>query len=362
MLKNLICLLTLALVLGANVWAQKIEPPTLTAKELTKTQEDVVRNAIALRKEKKYDQAIPKIEQVLTENPDSPIALYHLSYTYYLKPDYPKALEIAFKAARYKGEALKDVYGLIGTIYDDSKNPQKAVEVYQFALKQYPDDYLLHYNLGLTLYRQNNYKDARESLKRAATLNDNHASSQLLLADIFFKNRYRVPALLAAMNFFLLEPNTPRTDVAVRIINNVLQGGAAKGAKPNEINITLDPDSPKDEGDFGAVELVLGLGKAAGMTKEEMKGKSEAQLLAEQLETFIVILDESKDKDATKFVWRQYLPLFVEMKNRKHIEVFANMLRFKTGDEAARKWLTENENKLTEFAKWLQGYKLPTAK
>jgi len=354
--------LSLALVLVANALAQKIETPTLTPSELTAAQQNVVRQVVVLRKEKKYDEAIQQITAVLAENPNSPIALYNAAFVYYLKPDYPKALETVHQAARYKSSVLRDAYTMMGSIYDDSKNPQKAVEVYQFAVKQFPEDYLLHYNLGLTLYRQTNFKESRESMKRAVALNRNHSSSQLMLADIFYKGQYRVPALFAAMNFFLLEPNTNRTGVATQIISNVLQGGATAGAKPNEVNIAVGANSPKDEGDFAALELALGLSKAAAMSKEENKGKTEAQMLARQLETFIAILDESKNKDASKFVWKQYAPLFVEMKNRRHIETLANMLCAKAGDTTARKWLTENSSKLDEFADWLESYQPPITK
>lgn len=270
-------------------------------------------------------------------------------------------MEYGYKAASYKSATLPRAYDLIGNILDDRKEGKKAIETYQFGIRQFPDDYLLNFNLGVALARQGTSKEARESLKRSASLNPRHPGSQLVLASTFYQNNYRVPALLAASRFFVLEPHTNRTEIALEIIFDVLQGGVKKGNTPNEISIFANLNSPKDEGDFETAELMLGLSKAAGMT-EKNKGKTKAELLAEQIDAFIAILSESKQKDNSKFVWKYYVPYFEEMKQRNFVEPFAYMLRLQQGDEDARKWLAANESQLAGLIKWSKSYQFPAPK
>ncbi len=361
MLKKMFWLMLLSFILIAPNLAQKLESPKLTPKPLTEKQSVLLKEGVKLHDSGQFDEAIKRYEAILSENPDSPAAMYESAYSSYAAGNLNKALEYGYKAANYKSDALPRIYDLIGNVLDDRSEVRKAIEIYQFGIKQFPLDYLLNFNLGVALARQGNQKEARESLKRSASLNPQHPGSQLVLAKTFSQNNYRVPALLAASRFFILEPNTKRTEGALEIIFEVLQGGVKKGNSPNEISIFANLNSPKDEGDFGAAEMSLGLSKAAGMTEGE-KDKTEAELLAGQITVVIEVLSESKNKDGSKFVWSYYVPYFEEMKRREFVETFANMLRLQKGDQKSRKWLAANQDQLAALIKWSESYQFPAAK
>src|ERR1700674_4851872 len=100
-MKKQIPVLVVALLLLAKVsWAQKLEPPKLEPTPSTESQKQLIKEGVALHDQGDYDAAISRYEQVLRENPKNVEALYEMSFSYYLKKDCQKSLEMAFKAVQ----------------------------------------------------------------------------------------------------------------------------------------------------------------------------------------------------------------------------------------------------------------------
>src|ERR1700736_6970069 len=127
-MKKQIPVLLVALILLVKVsWAQTLEAPKLEPKPSTDSQEQLIKEGVALHDRGDYDAAISHYEQVLGENPENVEALYEMSFSYYLKQDCQKSLEMAFKAAQYKSDLLGKIYGQIGNCQDDLGRPKDAV-------------------------------------------------------------------------------------------------------------------------------------------------------------------------------------------------------------------------------------------
>jgi tetratricopeptide (TPR) repeat protein len=341
--------------------ADQLGPPKLTPTPSTDQQKSLIKEGIALHDSGDYDGAIRLYEQVLAENPGNVVALYELGFSYSVKKDYRKSLETAYKGAQYKSDLLPGFYVLIGNNLDVLGEPQKAVEAYKAGIKLQPTDALLHYNLALAYVNLKKPEEARKSLKTALTLNPKHPGSHLLLADQFFSNGYKTPALFAAARFLVLEPKTPRAARGVRIMQEVLRGGVSPGKNPNEINIFVELSPKKDEGDFSSIDMLLGLTRAAG-SLEKNQGKSEIQLLVEQMDTFLAILSEQdQKKNQSAFVYRYYVPYFIEMKQKGFVEPFVYYTFQKSNADGVGRWLEQNSGRVMQFLVWSNQYQWPTA-
>ena len=77
-------------------------------------------------------------------------------------------------------------------------------------------------------------------------------------------NGYRIPALYFYMQFILMEPSTKRSVDASKKIYFLLYQNI-KNKKNGDVNVFVDPEMPKDEGDFSSLELALSLSAAASM-------------------------------------------------------------------------------------------------
>ncbi len=355
MLKKTI-LMSIVLLLSAYAIAAQVESPKLTPVAPTENQQRLTREGVALHDQGKYDAAAAKYEEVLKENPDNVETLYEITLTYFTKKDYRKSLEFAYRGARYKSNLLGEFYVVIGSSLDDLGDSKKAIEVYKAGIKLAPNAALLHYNLGITYGRIGKPEEARKSLKKSLSLNPNHASSHLALGDLFYKGDYKTPALLAMSRFLMLEPDSPRSATAYRVFKEILQGGVSQDENTKHINVVVTMSDKKDEGDFGPVDMAIGLTKA-GDYLEENKGKTQSQLAVAQLNTYFAILSEQNSKgNQSKFVWKYYVPYFSEMKKRNYIEPFYYYVSRSSDNAEVKKWLEENFRRVSEFLNWSKQY------
>jgi Tfp pilus assembly protein PilF len=359
-------LLTAVIACASDIADAQGGPPKLDPTPSTGQQTVMIQEAVAQHDRGNYDAAIKLYEEVLAENPDNVEALYELSLSLSQKNDHRRALEVAYKGARYKSDMLGGFYLQIGNNLDNLGEPKKSVEAYKAGIKLLPKMSMLPFNLAVTYRGMGKLDDARESVKRAIALDPDHAGSHSLLSAFWKEGGYRVPALLAACRFLVLESRTERAAAALRTVKDGMSGTVSGtvtlgGANPNQINVFLDTTAKKDEGDFGTMELALGLTKAAGMT-EKNKGKTQMRLLVEQFEAFFAIMSELSDKgNRGKFAWKYYVPYFNEMKQKKFVEPFVYYITQSDGNEETLKWLAANKARVGDFLAWSKLYTWPQA-
>ena len=355
--------LLIIIIFGSSALAQgQVDPPKLDPTPSTGQQVVLIQEGVSQHDRGNYDAAIKLYGEALAENPNNVEALYELSFSYSMKKDYHKSLEVAYKGAQYKSDMLGGFYMLIGNNLDSLGESKKSVEVYKAGIKLLPKMGMLHYNLAVTYRNMGKPEDALKAVKQAIAINPNHPGSHAVLSGLWHQGHYRTPALLAACRFLILEPRSERSKGALRIVEEVMGAGVTTGgASPGQINIFMDTSAKKDEGDFGAIELALGLTKAASMT-EKNKGKTGIQLLVGQFETFFAIMSEQSDRaDRSKFTWKYYVPYFNEMKQKSYVEPFVYYITQSDGNEETLKWLADNKARVGDFLAWSRLYKWPQA-
>lgn len=357
MRKRIVTTIATLILFATAVQAQKLPEPKLEPIPSTPAQDQLIREGVALHDRRDFDGAISRYEQVLKENPNNIMALYEMAFSYYVKKDYLKCLEISYKAAQFKFDLLPAIYVQIGSAQDELGDAKKAIETYKAGLKKFPSDFLIHFNLGVTYNKQGEYEEARKAIKKSAGLNPQHTSSHLLLASLFDRGGYKTPALLAACRFLVLEPNSARSAAAVNLVSKKMQAGVSEGKDANTINIFIDPAAKKDEGDFGAIDLGISLTKAAEKM-DAKKDKTEMQLLVSSFETLFAILGEQK-ADLSKFTWKYYAPYCAEMKKRGHVEAFVYYINQRRGSPEVNEWLLQHRQTLASFLAWSKAYSWP---
>ena len=363
-MKKYLYVLSALLFLSAAAYSQKITKPKQMPNPETAEQKMAVQQAVILHDAKKYDEAIAKYLAVLAENPDSTLALYELAMSYAATGDKEKAKETAFRGTRYISDDLPLFYGVIANALDDEGKTEEAIKIYRDAediLKHYPElkSHLssIYYNLAITYFRQKKYAESKAELKRAVENNFSYASPHYLLAVIYNGTKYRIPAFLAAARFASLEHNSPRTGSSIKIITDILKV-AQKDPTTGKINIFLDLNAPKDEGDFGIFDLMLGT--LTSVRGEDDKNKTDNEMFTDAIGTVIALLAEDK-KIGSTFVGKQYVPFMVDMKKNGHVEAFGNMVLYvnNNNNADAAKWLDANKSKLVAFLDWAKAYRSP---
>ena len=82
-----------------------------------------------------------------------------------------------------------------GTIFEYTGNTPKAIEIYQKAIKEYPYEYLLHYNLGISYLNTEQFREAQNCFKESLRCNPYHASSHMQLGKTSGSTKNNIPEL-----------------------------------------------------------------------------------------------------------------------------------------------------------------------
>ncbi len=208
-------------------------------------------------------------------------------------------------------------YSLLGSIYDNDHQPEKAIATYKEGLKAYPKDQSMHYNLGLAFFRNKQYADAETEAVEAIKLDPKHTNSQRMYALVTFHQNKRVNALLGFCSFLLLEPNTPRSAEAFTNIQSILKGGALKedGINPAKI-------SPKEETDIKLLNMCI----QVAVTNAQKQKLAGADLLEEELKSIFVTADKIIEKPEKDFFDKFYADYFFKLSQSGNMSSFAKMV------------------------------------
>lgn len=346
------------LILAVPAFAQKIGKPTKDGKEPTPAQREIINQGIRLHDEKRYDEAIAQYNKVLAESPDCVLALYEVAYSHYAKKDLDNSLRFALKAAEYRSDILPRVYMMIANVVDDKGEPEKAIKIYEEAIKQNPDLAVLRYNIAITYFRLKKLKEARAQAKKAVELDFAYPSPHYILAVHFSDSGYKVPSLLAGLRFLSLEADTPRAKSAAALIAQKLESGATRNKESGNINIFVDLNSPKDEGDFSTIDLILSMRSAmriGGDDEKDEKPKTREEQFVETLEMLVNSVAED-DENGKTFTGKNYFGYFREMKAKDYTKVLGHLVLAQIGSDAAMDWLGKNQQDLLAFWNWSKAF------
>ncbi len=354
-------MMILILLSGAAFAGEKLPKPDRIPANATSQQKALISEGVSLDNVGRYDDAIVKYNQVLEVAPDVIGAIYELGYSYFHKKDYENALELARRGVQYKSEVLPHLYVLLGNTLDEMGKRAEATDVYKDAIKRSPETALLHFNLGLTLMGDGKLPEAKEEMQKSVALAPSHASSHYVLATLYHRLQYRIPALLALTRFLLIEPDSPRAKDVIPVLERLIVGNVTAGKDPNHINITLSmtPDSKKDEGDFDAIELAMSMSIAAGQTKESKEKSSQFRVLASTYGVMGAIMSNMKKKG---FAAKYYAPFYAEVDKLEYIEALVNQAFQAAKVDGCAEWRDENSSKIGDFQKWVSGYEWPNTK
>lgn len=223
-------------------------------------------------------------------------------------------------------------YSLLGSIYDKSNQPQKAIAIYTDGLKVFPQDQNLNFNLGIAYFRDKQYAAAEQSAIAAIKIDPKHANSQRLYGLVTFHQNKRVNALLALCNFLLLDPNGEKSDEAITNMQSILKGGVLKAdgaaSKPSVADAKLN----------AIISASVASGKAKNFNGDALL---EYQLKA----IFTQVGQSSAAKPNKNFFDTFFAEYFYKLVQSGNLPLFVKMMNTKKMDPALSTWVGSSEHK-----------------
>lgn len=272
-----------------------------------------------------FDGAIRKYREILALSPENPAATYEIGYSLFAKKDYPAALEMARVAGR-EPRLRPAAAVLAGNIHDEMGEPLKAIQTYRAAIAVDPGFFLLYFNLGVSYTRLERYDLARASLENAVVLAPNHPGSHFQLGRVYRAQGYRGPAIMALARALSLEPASARSREARSAIDAMFAAGVETNAKGNS-TITVNPDVPKDEGDFSALEMLIPIISLTEKTIPEAGGKLDGPPKAHRLISLISSIGELEGRTFGRgFAAEHYAPFCAALVRNQAVPGFVALV------------------------------------
>jgi len=355
---------TARIVLMVVVCATALLASTLPSRAADATFEDRLREAIRLHDAGDYDGAIALYRDLLKESPENSRVLYEIAYSSLQAGRFDDATDYAERALKAHSDFDNQTYQVLGSAHDGRGDFKAGEKVLRRGLKKFPQDYLLHFNLGVNLAKQKRMDDAIPEFEEGLVLKPDHASGWRGLGFACEGLGQRGYAFVAFARFLTLEPESSRSrEAAPKLWSLLFQGVKSKetagsGSK-GDVDITL-PAPGKGGGNDAAMNQSVGLSiLAATRFIDEWKDKSDAAFFAHAFDEVLSILSETGDNAKTKDqFWRsRAFPYFNDARGAGHLEAMAYDLRRTLGDDETRKWLEEHRNAVDRFRDWSKSWK-----
>lgn len=205
----------------------------------------LIKDGIALTNQQHYTEAIEKYKAALVLEPENASANYQMGFALNASGKGLDALPYLQKAVSSNASPVivSSAYTLMGSIYDQSGQAQRAIASYLQGIHVDSTSFDLRYNLGLAYFRSKQYAEAEQSAVAALKIDLQNAPAMRLYALVAFHQNKRAAALLGLCTFLELEPNGPHAAEANNNIQHIIQGGALKpepGAKMAAINADVN--------------------------------------------------------------------------------------------------------------------------
>lgn len=227
-------------------------------------------------------------------------------------------------------------YVLLGSIYDKSNEPQKAIATYKDGLKAFPQDQTLNFNLGIACFRDKQYAQAELAAIEAIKIDPKQANSQRLYGLVTFHQNKRANALLAFCNFLLLDPNGDKSDEAITNMQSILKGGVLKA---DGVTTKLSAADAQENAKFNAII-------SASVTSGKAKKLSGDALLEYQLKTIFTQVGQlSAAKSSKNFFDTFYADYFYKLAQSNNVPLFVKSINTKSLDPALSSWVGVFEHK-----------------
>ena len=161
-----------------------------------------------------YKAAIEKYDEALKIDSLHFYALSEKALSLVSLKNYEDAIKICELIVKTypEEEALKTVYSTYAKAYNGLNNREKSIEIYDEAIKKFPDYYQLYFNKGVTYLADEKNEKALLCFQKSVQFNPKHVNSHYAISTLINKNKYRIPALLSCCRFFGVGTKREKSD------------------------------------------------------------------------------------------------------------------------------------------------------
>lgn len=301
----------------------------------------LIRKGVSLHDKGKYNDAIHYYEQALKLNPSSMSATYEMSLSYLYLKDYDKALKLSTKVINSNFQPLLvDAYCVKSSALADMNKTDQAIKLLNEGLSRCGDQYLLHYNLGLSYFKGRNLNSAIYHLQKAIEIDTTQPSAFLLYAYALSDSDRWVQSFLAFHFFLLLEPNTDRSKDAFGEMYDLI----ARKIEPNSASLTMEDGIDRKKLYDQIIKLQPKIDDP----------RFEYAFFVEASRQIFFTLSQLQDDSRTGLLWDFYVPTDTEILQSGYFETYCRYISV-SYFPASLDWWNTHKFEVDQFILWFEG-------
>ncbi len=302
--------------------------------------EQLIRKGVSLHDKGKYREAISAYEEALKINPNSMPATYEMALTYLHLKEHDNALRYSTKVinANYL-PLLVDAYCVKSSALAELGKYDDSINLLYEGLKRCGEEYLLHYNLGLSFFRKKDLRSAIIHLSKAIETDTTHPSSFLLYAYAQNDSDMWIQSFFAFHFFLLLEPNTSRSKDAFTEMYDILI------SEP-------EPTSPRLYPEDGIDRKMLY--EFIKQNKPESDNpETHFVFFVEVTRKIILTLGQMQNDSRRGLLWDFFVPIYTEILGSGYMDVYCRYISV-SYFPASLEWWNNNTDKVDRFISWFE--------
>lgn len=294
---------------------------------------EVLQQGSVLYDSGKYDEALAAFMKVPERDTNYVLMLTKAALAQIGAGHYDEALELCAKGLAKPSPYTPEFLRHQAVAEDKKGNFDKAVALFQRAIKQYPADYNLRYNLGALYYNHKDYEKAADAFFQVLSLNPYHTGSHLNLGRMAIGQGRKVHAMFS-FGIYLSLANTDNARLVV--LNNFVDNAVAEeGSIPGFGNNAA-----------GKLDQII-RAKIAMDKNFKLQVPVDAPVVR-QYELLFQQLTSVENTDDDPWM-KAYLPIYRFILAQNLIEPFIYHLLSSSSNAVVKKWISKNDKTLKGY-------------
>ncbi len=329
--------LILSILLTSHIFGQKEEV------------DQIIDQGVALHEYGLYDDALRKYTQALAADKKNLRAKYEMAYAYLALKKWDEAIYYSYEVVDEEGEYYLDACMLYGAALNKSGRAKQSVRFFRKIIKEYPEEYLLYYNLAISHYTAGEIDEAQKNVQEAIRINKTHMDSHFLLSGIMQDKGERLKGMLPLYYLLLYEQDSPRSVEAYERLQLIWRSAAVMRKK----EVSLPISSLSSSSAVMAIEIGVGAIASTYMIDEAKNKLEEPYKLAGQTQELLDLMDELQSGELD-FFDIYYIDFFNLLTRNQHAEVFSYYISNCVHKDKVLLWITENNSPFASFMDWME--------
>jgi len=305
--------------------------------------DQLINDGIELHNKGEYDKALACYKKVSPSDPNYGMACYETALTFYYQDKYDEALSKCREAESIDYDKAF-LYSLMGTILDDMGKREEGIELLTTALKKWPYNQNILYNLAVCYLNTDRPVQAEEILVRSILINPYHTRSHLGIAKANYQMGRLAQSYLAFNMVMLLNPSAGNISVFEEAISQ----------KPKLKNQEYKYPYPKN---FNSAKW----DEIRDLLQTELSFRNDFDYDFEYnytvgRQTLMLFRNLKYDPADTSIYNRLYVRMFSEIYQKTGFEVYLNYILKEVNKDKVAKWSEKNPDKLKTFVSWAQSF------